>query len=115
MNLLILLIIPSVISFILFPVVIKFAFKYGFTDDPSKSKHPAKLHLKILPRMGGIAPFIAILLTILIFIPLDKHLTGMLIASLILLLINTLGVLEILYIYVFSKMKSKTREGKYKN
>ncbi|KKP69079.1 hypothetical protein A2X44_05300 [candidate division CPR3 bacterium GWF2_35_18] len=90
MNLLILLIIPSVISFILFPVVIKFAFKYGFTDDPSKSKHPAKLHLKILPRMGGIAPFIAILLTILIFIPLDKHLTGMLIASLILLLINTL-------------------------
>ena len=32
-----------------------------------------------------------------------------------LLLINTLGVLEILYIYVFSKMKSKTKEGKYKN
>jgi len=90
MNFLTLIIIPSIISFILFPVVIKFALKNGFIDDPAKSNHPAKLHKKTLPRMGGIAPFIAIFLTILIFLPLDKHLIGIILAGFILLLINTL-------------------------
>lgn len=90
MNLLILIFTPLLISLMLFPIIIKLAMRYGFVDDPKTHKHPAILHQRILPRAGGVAPLVAVLLTIAIFLPLDKHLLGMLLAAFIILIVDTL-------------------------
>ena len=90
MDLLLLIITSSIISFAFFPLVIKYAKKFGFVDDPKKHNHPAVLHKKVLPRAGGVAPFIAILVTVLLFLPLEKHLLGMLTAALLVLVVDTL-------------------------
>lgn len=90
MDLLFLLLCASVISFFIFPIVIKFAYKYGYVDDPKVRKHPAILKKEILPRAGGVAPFLAILITSLLFLPFEKRLFGLLLGAAILLLFNTL-------------------------
>ena len=50
-------------SLILTPIVIVFARRYGLVDDPKKHVHPAILHKKIIPRGGGLAIFLAFLVT----------------------------------------------------
>lgn len=72
------------------PLTIKFAKKWGFIDDP-KRKHPAILHSSIIPRAGGVPTLISIIVTVLIFTNLDKHLIGILIAA---LLVVGVGVLD---------------------
>ena len=90
MNLLPLVIVSSLVSFLLIPVTINLARRFGFVDDPKVSKHPALLHDKILPRAGGVAPFIGIVVATLVFLPLEKHLIGMLLGAGVLLLVDTL-------------------------
>ncbi len=50
-------------------------------DDPRKNNHPKVIHTKPIPRGGGIPVFIAILVTSLLFIPIDKHLVSILIGA----------------------------------
>lgn len=73
------------------PLVIKLAYKIGIIDDPSKNKHPKVIHTYPVPRGGGLAIFAGILITCLIFIPLDKHLTGILIGATIL---TVMGIID---------------------
>lgn len=63
------------------PVVIRVYRKHGWVDDPKKSKHPKVVHTKPVPRGGGIVVFCAILIATLIFIPLDKHMAGILLSA----------------------------------
>ena len=74
-NLLNLSLIPAItsamIAFFVTILVIKFAFKIGIIDDPKKHKHPKVIHTYPTPRGGGLAIFIAVLISALIFIPIE--------------------------------------------
>lgn len=69
------------LSFAITPLVIKFAKRLKIMDDPKRNKHPKVIHTKPIPRGGGIPIFIAILVTSLLFIPIDKHLISILIGA----------------------------------
>ena len=68
----------GVISCLATPVIIKFSKKLGIMDDPAKHKHPSVIHTRPTPRGGGLAIFLAVLVASLVFLPLDKHLRGIL-------------------------------------
>ncbi len=68
----------SAISFLFTPIVIKLAWKFKILDDPARHKHSKVIHTKPIPRGGGLAIYIAILISSLFFLPLDQHLLGIL-------------------------------------
>jgi len=81
-NIFSLAILPAITAFIFSliftPYVIKLAKKLNLIDDPRVHKHPKVIHTYPVPRGGGLAIFFAILLTVSIFVPFDKHLLGIL-------------------------------------
>lgn len=70
------------------PLTIAVAKKYNLVDDPKVRSHPAHIHKKIVPRAGGLAIFIGIVITSLIFLPIEKHLIGIIVGITILLIIG---------------------------
>jgi UDP-GlcNAc:undecaprenyl-phosphate/decaprenyl-phosphate GlcNAc-1-phosphate transferase len=70
------------------PLTIKFAKRYKLLDDPKNRPHPAHIQKRIVPRAGGLPIFIALTLSILIFIPFDKHVLGIILGTLVLLCIG---------------------------
>lgn len=88
---LILIILISFFSTILaIPFTIKFAKKYNLLDNPKLRPHPAHIHSQVIPRAGGLACFIGIFISILIFIPLEKHIISIILGLLILLITGLL-------------------------
>jgi UDP-GlcNAc:undecaprenyl-phosphate GlcNAc-1-phosphate transferase len=83
--------IALLISFFSTPLVIKFARKHGLIDDPKKHRHPKVIHTYPTPRGGGLAISAAVLISSILFLPLDKHLTGILIGA---FLVTMLGILD---------------------
>jgi UDP-GlcNAc:undecaprenyl-phosphate GlcNAc-1-phosphate transferase len=79
------------ISYIATPYAIKFAHKIGIVDDPKKSSHPKVIHTYPVPRGGGIALFASIALASFLFLPIDKHLIGIIIGALI---ITVMGIAD---------------------
>ena len=82
--------IAFVISFILTPVVRNFFISRGWIEDPvvkDKKTHNATA-ISAVPRGGGIPIFIAVTITSLLLLPLDKHLIGILIAALVSLIVG---------------------------
>lgn len=80
----------ALIAFAFTPLIIKYAKRLGIVDDPRGKKHPKIIHKVPTPRGGGISIFIALLLTTLIFVPLDKHVIGILTGALILIIMGFL-------------------------
>ena len=84
--------IPAVISFLItvfaIPPTIKLAKKYKLIDNPKLRPHPAHTQNRTVPRAGGLAVFIGLFATILIFIPLDNTTLGILVGLTILLFIG---------------------------
>ncbi len=80
----------AIVSFAATPLVIKFAKKLGIIDDPKTHKHPKVIHTKPTPRGGGIPIFIALLTSSLIFLPVDKHLAGILAGAAVLMVVGFL-------------------------
>ncbi len=70
------------------PVVVYLAKKYGLVDDPINDPHPKKVHKKIIPRAGGLAIYIGILTSSLLFIPVQKYLIGIFLGITLLLIIG---------------------------
>jgi UDP-GlcNAc:undecaprenyl-phosphate GlcNAc-1-phosphate transferase len=70
--------VAALIAFAATPLVIKLAWKFDFIDDPRRHKHPKVIHTQPTPRGGGLAIYLAILTATLLFLPLDKHLIGIL-------------------------------------
>jgi UDP-GlcNAc:undecaprenyl-phosphate/decaprenyl-phosphate GlcNAc-1-phosphate transferase len=83
--------VSGAVAFALTPLVIKLAKKIGIIDDPVTHKHPKVIHTYPVPRGGGIVIFFAVLIASLIFIPMDKHLIGILIGAAI---IFVMGILD---------------------
>lgn len=86
---------PLVVAFLivagLTPVVIKLAKRLKIIDDPRKSKHPKVIHSYPVPRGGGLSLFVGVAIASLIFLPLDKHLIGILAGA---TLIAFMGILD---------------------
>lgn len=82
------LVLASIISRFFTPIVILSANKLGIVDDPKKHKHPKVIHTYPVPRGGGIPIFIAVIISALVFLPLDKHLIGILLGALVLIVLG---------------------------
>ena len=82
--------VAAIVAFLTTPLVIKFATKLGIVDDPKRNKHPKVIHTYPVPRGGGIPIFLALLVSGLIFLPIDKHAIGILIGAGILVVMGTL-------------------------
>jgi len=84
----------AILSFLLtaisIPPTIKFARKFNLVDNPKLRPHPAHIQKRIVPRAAGLACYLGIVLSILIFIPLSLQLIGIIIALFILLVIGLL-------------------------
>ena len=80
----------AIVAFASTPLVIKFARNLGIMDDPKRNKHPKVIHTYPTPRGGGIPIFLALLVSIFIFLPIDKHAVGILIGAAILVVMGTL-------------------------
>lgn len=83
--------VSAVLAYTSTPTVISLARKIGIIDDPSKHKHVKVIHTYPVPRGGGLSTYLGILIASLIFLPLDKHLTGILIGATI---IVVMGILD---------------------
>ncbi len=86
MNLLIIFLFSFVITLIFTPVTIKLAKRFGLIDDPNLRPHPAKIHKRSVPRAGGLAIYLAIITSIILFIPFSPYLTGIILGISILLI-----------------------------
>lgn len=78
------------VGFFSTPLTILVYKKLGWVDDPKKQKHPKVIHRYPVPRGGGIPIFLSLLLAALIFLPIDKHLLGILIGAAVLFLVGIL-------------------------
>lgn len=77
-------VVTALFSWLLTPYVISLAWKLNLIDDPKKNSHPKVIHTKPIPRGGGLAIGIAIVVASLIFLPLNGHLKGILAGAAIL-------------------------------
>jgi len=82
--------VSALISFLTTPFAIRIARKYKLMTDVSTRNHPAHTHTGIIPRGGGIPIFIALLICSLIFLPMNKIVSGILIANAFLLILGLL-------------------------
>ncbi len=69
---------------------IKLATKYHFVTDKSKRNHPAHTHTGVIPRAGGVPIYAALIITSLLFLPLNKIMTGILLSTFLLLIVGLL-------------------------
>lgn len=77
----------SLLTIIFIPLSIRFAKKYNLLDNPKLRPHPAHIQNRIVPRAGGLAPYFAIVISILFFLPIQQYI-GLILALSILLLIG---------------------------
>lgn len=81
-------IIAFLITLISIPFNIRLAKKFGLVDDPNNRPHPAHIHTKIIPRAGGLAIYLAIVLSSLLFLNIEKYLVGIFLGITVLLIIG---------------------------
>lgn len=79
-----------IVSFFLTPLAIKLAHKFGMVDDPKKHKHIKVIHTEPTPRGGVFGIFFGIVGAAFLFLPLDKHLVGILIGASIIFVMGAL-------------------------
>ena len=87
-KLILALVVACLVSFLSTPVVKALAYKVGAIDVPKDNR---RMHKKPIPRLGGLAIFIAFILSVLLFVDIDRELQGILLGS---VLIVVLGVLD---------------------
>ncbi len=79
------------LSFLLTPISISFAKRFNLIDDPQKNKHIKVIHTKPTPRAGVIGISTTLILSCLLFLPLDAHVQAILLGV---ILLTVLGVLD---------------------
>ena len=78
------------VTLITTPLTILFAKKYNLVNDPKKKSHPANIQKRVIPRAGGLSVFFGLMTAIFLFVPFDKHIIGIILASLLLLSVGLL-------------------------
>ena len=77
-----------VVSYLMCPLVKSFAYKIGAIDVPTDNR---RMHKKPVPRLGGLAIFLGFIVSLLVFVPIDRQLRGILLGAVI---IVVLGVVD---------------------
>jgi UDP-GlcNAc:undecaprenyl-phosphate GlcNAc-1-phosphate transferase len=72
------------------PVISRIAARWGLVTDRRFRPHPAHTHTGIIPRAGGFAIYLGMILTILLYLPLTKLVMGIAIAATILTIVGLL-------------------------
>lgn len=85
------LVVSTLVAFLSTPVIIKLASKLKIIDDPKGKNHPKIIHSKPIPRGGGIPILLAVTTTLLIFVPIDKHIIAILVGALV---VTIMGFLD---------------------
>lgn len=81
-------IIAFIIAALTAPVVIWLYQKMNWIDDPQVNTHAKVVHTIPVPRGGGLVIFVAVLLSSLLFLEIDRYLIAILIAAVILTLVG---------------------------
>lgn len=86
--------VPLIFSFVAaliltYPVK-KIVSLWGLIDDPKTHKHEKVIHKKPIPRGGGLAIYLSFVFSALLFLPLDKHLLGILLGATLLIITGIL-------------------------
>jgi UDP-GlcNAc:undecaprenyl-phosphate GlcNAc-1-phosphate transferase len=76
------------ICFLTTPLVIYIAKKTGLVDDPKKRYHPANTHTGVIPRAGGLAIYLGIVIASLLLLDLSRPLIGILLGGLVVILVG---------------------------
>lgn len=71
----------GIITFFLTPLVIAGAHRFKLLDNPDTRHHPAHTHTGTIPRAGGLAILVGLLVSICIFIPPLKAIIALIVAS----------------------------------
>src|SRR3989344_6099885 len=79
-----------ILTSLMIPLTIKLALKYQLVDNPKLRPHPAHVQKRTVPRAGGVPIFLAILISSLLFVPLDKHILGIFLGIFVLLIMGLL-------------------------
>ena len=87
-NIMLILAVSLILTFVSTPFAKMIAEKVGAIDVPKDGR---RMHKKPVPRMGGLAMFYGFLVSVLVFIPIEPQMLGMLAGSLI---IVALGVID---------------------
>ncbi len=82
------LVVAGLISFFATPMVKTLAYKVGAIDVPKDGR---RMHKTPIPRLGGLAIFIAFLFTVVIFADIDRQMQGILLGA---IMIVVLGVMD---------------------
>lgn len=82
------------LAFLITPLIIKLYRQKKWLDDPSQNTHAKKTHQKAVPRGGGLAIFLSVLIGALFFLNFDKYLIGILLGALVL---TVVGFIDDLY------------------
>ena len=80
--------VAAVVSFLSTPMVKSLAYKVGAIDVPKDNR---RMHKVPIPRLGGLAIFLAFLLSVLVFANIDRQMQGILLGA---TMIVVLGVME---------------------
>ena len=80
--------VAALVSFASTPLVKALAYKVGAIDVPKDNR---RMHKEPVPRLGGLAIFLAFLLSVLIFADLDRQMQGILLGA---IMIVVLGVMD---------------------
>ncbi|MBC8590099.1 glycosyltransferase family 4 protein [Wansuia hejianensis] len=75
--------ISAFISLLMTPLVKKLAWKIGAVDIPKDGR---RIHRKAMPLIGGLAIYIGVIITSIIYLPLDRFLISMIIGSTIIVI-----------------------------
>lgn len=89
-----------VISFIVTPIVIWWYRRHNFVDDPTLKQHAKIVHLRPVPRGGGIPIGASLLVAGGLFLTWDKHLLGILLGAAILMIVGIIDDLKDLSPYL---------------
>lgn len=80
--------VAAVVSFLSTPLVKSLAYKVGAIDVPKDNR---RMHKVPIPRLGGLAIFLAFLLSVLVFAEIDRQMRGILLGA---VMIVVLGVMD---------------------
>lgn len=81
------LVVSGVIAFLSTPLVKSLAYKVGAIDVPKDNR---RMHKKPIPRLGGLAIFLAFILSVLLFVDVDKEIRGILLGSVLIVIVGVL-------------------------
>lgn len=84
-NIILIFVVAGIISYILTPFVKQFAHKVGAIDVPKDAR---RMHKEPIPRLGGLAIFLAFLIAIMLFADVDKQTLSILLGSTVIVLLG---------------------------